>query len=117
RGRAFQGIRLARMVAGVGDALVRATSSDPVRVIAHAGVREDGYVTAMLLNADDHRNADGTLTGFDSAGEGEVYRYAPHGPGSRNPQLQGPEPLEFVDGEATLEVPWRTMAVAVAPRR
>lgn len=117
RGRAFQGIRLARMVAGVGDALVRATSSDPVRVIAHAGVREDGYVTAMLLNADDHRNADVTLTGFDSAGEGEVYRYDPHGPGGRNPQLQGPEPLEFVDGEATLEVPWRTMAVAVAPRR
>ena len=118
RGRAFQGIHLAHLVADVGDALVQTTSSaSQASLVAHAGVRADGHTTAMLLNTHKYRDAEVTLTGFEESGQAEVYRYDPFGHASGGiAQVSGPEAIELQDGEVTVSLPWRSMAVVLAAR-
>ena len=133
RGRAFQGIRMAHLVAEVGDELVATTSSEPDIVVAHASQRQDGRRALMLMNSHPYRTVNVTVSGFGGSAEAEVYRYDPFGQpeppdrpdrdSCRTPienrefttQIQGPERLEIDAGEFTLRLPWKTMAVAIAP--
>ena len=135
RGRAFQGIRLAHLVADVGDELVETTSSEPAVVVAHASKRQDGNFAVMLMNSHQYRTAKVTVSGFGGSGDAQVYRYDPFAeqepPGSLEgdacrgalenrefaTQLLGPESLEIEAGEFTVELPWLTVTVVIAPER
>jgi hypothetical protein len=115
RGRAYQGIRLAHMVADVGDSLVATSSSvSQSALVVHAGVREDGHRTVMLTNTHKFLDAMVTVSGFEASGEAEIYRYDPFGDDNgTSDQVEGPEHVEFEAGEVSIELPWRSMAVVV----
>lgn len=122
RGRAYQGIGLAHLVADVGESLVQTESSHDRSVVSHAGVGENGSVRVMLLNSAEYRDAEVEVTGLGTAIEGDVYRYDPSGEAPfPSDSLEAPaEPAEVVsidEGAATITLPWRTMAVVVTDPR
>ena len=101
RGPAFWGISLANRVAAAGDALVESSSSRNYVVVVHAGKRQDGAVTVMLVNTATRTRGQVTIE-IDSdalAQTAEMYRYTPRAEGAAGDRIDGPTPLDREDGE------------------
>lgn len=110
-GRAYHGIQLAHIFATPGDELLQTESDLPAALIAHAARRDDGRLAVMLLNADPGRDAQVTVDGLelDVNSEVEVFRYEPAGAGG----VEGPSNLTLENDVLEVEVPPRTLALAV----
>lgn len=132
KGPAFNGIHMARLLAGPGDRLVTATSN-VVTLVAHAAVREDGKVGVLISNIEQPEGLAATvaveITGGAVGTTGERYDYLAHpsrpanldgglsdagaidtGDAGRvirgaNGSVVGPMPFSNPPGPVTVEVP------------
>jgi hypothetical protein len=130
KGPAFNGIHVARLLAGPGDRLVSTTSNVPT-LVAHAAMRADGKIGVLLSNTEQPEGLAVTATvmlaGGSVGASGERYDYypspsstAPGTPGSAsdagasdagteilgaNGSVVGPTAFSDMPNPFTLEVP------------
>jgi alpha-L-arabinofuranosidase len=111
-GSAYYGIQLAHATAGPGEALVRAESSRPLDIVAHAGVRDDDSVAVLLINTSSHRVTEVTID-VPGASGGAMLRSLSssesHASESYAPEVSGPEPVEATDGALIVTLPPETV--------
>jgi len=105
-GPAYKGIQLAHRLAGPGDTLVTAVSSDTA-VQAHAARRADGDTTLMLVNTSHNLTAFVNLriTGASNWSAGVRYDYAPAEDGIRSGNVVGPTELTELGETLEFELP------------
>lgn len=108
-GRAYYGIQFAHRTAAPGEVLVRAESSRPRDLLAHAGVRDDGSLAVLAINTSDHRDVElridapnlteGALVSAFSSSE------------TRVPELAEPERVTTEDGALVVTLAPETLAL------
>lgn len=105
RGPAFNGIRMAHLLAAPGDALVTASSDQSV-IAAHAAARADGTLGLMLINKQPAASTVVTVTvnGAPLASSGSRFDYAPDGPAG-NGAVAGPSPADGVGNQFVVTLP------------
>ncbi len=108
-GRAYYGIQLAHALAAPGEALVRAESSRPLDIVAHAGVRADDSVAVLLINTSGHRVTAVTLETPGATSGAHVRSFSSSS--NRTPEVTGPERVEITDGSLVVTVPPETVAL------
>lgn len=115
KGPAFNGIRMAHLLATPGDTLVTA-SSDANVIVAHAAARADGTLGVMLINT---QPAASTLVTVSVSGatlgpSGSRFDYAPEGPAA-NGSVTGPTPVDGIGNELSVMLPPYTAVDLVLP--
>jgi hypothetical protein len=111
-GSAYYGIQLAHATAAPGEALVRAESSRPMDIIAHAGVRADESVAVLLINTSSHRVTEVTI---DAPGPSRGARLRSlsssesHASESHAPEVTGPERVEATESALVVTIPPETV--------
>jgi hypothetical protein len=102
---AFNGIRMAHLLAAPGDTLVTA-SSDQSAIAAHAATRADGTLGLMLINKQPTTSTRVTVTinGAPRGPSGSRFDYAPEG-AAGNGSVTGPIPIEGVGNELSVTIP------------
>jgi hypothetical protein len=115
KGPAFNGIRMAHLLATPGDTLVTARSDASV-IVAHAAARADGTLGVMLINT---QPAASTLVTVSVSGatlgpSGSRFDYAPAGPAA-NGSVTGPMPVDGIGNEFTVTIPPYTAVDWVLP--
>lgn len=113
-GRAYYGIQFAHEVAAPGEALVRADSSRPQSVIAHAGLRKDDSVAVLLVNTSDHRISEVGIEAPGASAGASLRSFASSE--GRVPEVTGPERVEAADGSLVVTLPPETvMLIELGP--
>jgi hypothetical protein len=116
-GPAYQGIRMAHLLAGAGDTLVSARS-DQGPIVAHAALRRDGTLGVMLINTQPAAATQVTvdISGFAVvAGPATGYVYAPSS-GTANGSIAGPNPVDLPGGRvAVMLPPYTATLLALSP--
>jgi hypothetical protein len=112
KGPAFNGIQMARLLAGPGDRLVT-TSSNKRSLVVHASIREDGRVGVLLMNTQAPEHAPSLVTvaldGIAVSGRGERYDYLPiiaaTAPvNAASGPITGPEPFSDMPSPFSIEL-------------
>ncbi len=104
-GPAYNGIRMVHLLAGPGDRLVQATSSDD-NLTVHAALREDDAAGLLLINTARTTLARVTIEidGRALHTAGDLYHYRPEGD-AENGAVVGPVAVDEVGNSFTVEVP------------
>ncbi len=115
KGPAFNGIRMAHLLAAPGDTLVQA-SSDANLIVAHAAARADGTVGVLLINTQPAASTLVTVSinGASLDASGSRFDYSPDGPAA-NGSVTGPMAVDGIGSEFSVMIAPYTAVDLVLP--